>query len=108
MTVAHQGSRTTGRSITRHKRKQSSDGGFIAAGSTNQFNGGDASIWLVKTDPNSNISSCADVHNDSATIGSVAVTVSPGNLSAVGDGVSYVTDSLTVYNGPLTATKECK
>src|SRR5499427_4526178 len=33
-----------------HSFQQASDGGFIAAGSTNQFNGGDNSIWLVKTD----------------------------------------------------------
>src|SRR5262249_20962428 len=35
-----------------HSFQQASDGGFIAAGSTNQFNGGDNSIWLVKTDSN--------------------------------------------------------
>ena len=49
-----------------HSFQQTSDGGFIAAGSTNEFNGGDNSIWLVKTDSNGNISNCADVHNDSA------------------------------------------
>jgi hypothetical protein len=90
-----------------HSFQQTSDGGFIAAGSTNQFNSGDNAIWLVKTDANGNISSCSDVHNDSATTGSIAVTVSHGNLSAVKDGVSYVADSLIVYSGPLAVTKEC-
>src|SRR5215831_17842562 len=87
--------------------QQSSDGGFIAAGSTNQFNSGDSSIWLVKTDSNGNISRCADVHNDSAVTGSVAVTVSNGDLSAVTDGFSYVADSLILSSAPLAATKEC-
>jgi hypothetical protein len=90
-----------------HSFQQSSDGGFIAAGSTNQFNGGDNAIWLVKTDSNGNISHCADVHNDSAATGSIAVTVSNGNLSAVPDSVSYVADGLIQSGAPLAATKEC-
>jgi len=91
-----------------HSFQQTSDGGFIAAGSTNEFNGGDNSIWLVKTDSNGNISSCADVHNDSAVTGSIAVTVSNGNLSTVKDGLSYVADSLILSSAPFAATKECQ
>ena len=91
-----------------HSFQQTSDGGFIAAGSTNQFNGGDNSIWLVKTDSNGNISKCADVHNDSAVTGSIAVTVSNGNLSTVKDGLSYVADSLILSSAPFAATKECQ
>src|ERR1700756_3976440 len=87
--------------------QQTSDGGFIAAGSTNQFNGGDNSLWLVKTDANGAISNCADVKNDSAATGSIAVTVSSGDLSSVEDGFSYVADSLILFSAPLAATKEC-
>jgi len=91
-----------------HSFQQTSDGGFIAAGSTNQFSDdGDDSIWLVKTDSNGNISKCADVQNDSAATGSIAVTVSNGDLSAVKDSVSYVPDSLILSGAPLTATVEC-
>jgi hypothetical protein len=88
--------------------QQTSDGGFIAAGSTNQFNtDGDNSIWLVKTDGNGNSSSCADVKADSAATGSITVTVSNGDLSVVKDGVSYVADSLILSNPPLTAQNAC-
>jgi hypothetical protein len=91
-----------------HSFQQTSDGGFIAAGSTNEFNNsGDNSLWLVKTDSNGNISNCADVHNDSAVAGSIAVTVSNGDLSAVTDGFSYVADSLLLSSAPLTTTREC-
>jgi len=90
-----------------HSFQQASDGGFIAAGSTNQFNGGDNSIWLVKTDSNGNILNCGDVHNDSAATGAIAVTVSNGDLSAVTDGFSYVADSLILSTAPLAATKDC-
>jgi len=89
--------------------QQTSDGGFIAAGNTNQFNGGNASTWLVKTDSNGNISKCADVHNDSALISSITVTVSNGRLSAVKAGASYVADnSLILSAAPLAATNECQ
>jgi hypothetical protein len=88
--------------------QQTSDGGFIAAGSTNQFNGGDNSIWLVKTDSNGNLSNCTDVHNDSAATSSIAVTVSNGDLAAVKNGFSYVADSAILSSAPLTATKECR
>ena len=87
---------------------QNSDGGFTAAGHTNQFNSGDNSIWLVRTDSSGNISNCGDVHNDSATTDSIAVTVTNGDLSAVSDGFSYVADSLVVYTAPFKPTQECK
>jgi hypothetical protein len=90
-----------------HSFQQTSDSGFIAAGSTNQYNDGDDSIWLVKTDANGNISNCADVHNDSAATASIPVTVSNGHLSAVRDGVSYVADSLILSSAPLAAKEEC-
>jgi hypothetical protein len=89
--------------------QQTSDGGFIAAGSTNQFNGGDNSTWLVKTNFNGAISNCTDVHNDSATTSSITVTISNGSLAAVKDGVSYVADNSRILSSaPLTATTECK
>jgi hypothetical protein len=92
-----------------HSFQQTSDGGFIAAGSTNQFNNsGGNSLWLVTTDSNGNISNCSDVHNDSLTTGSVTVTVSNGDLSADNDGFSYVADSLILSNAPLAATRECR
>ena len=89
--------------------QQTSDGGFIAAGSTNQFDGGNASAWLVKTDSNGSVSKCADVHNDSATISSITVTVSNGSLSAVQGSYSYVADKkLSLSAAPLAATNECQ
>jgi hypothetical protein len=88
--------------------QQTSDGGFIAAGSTNEFDNGNGSIWLVKTDSSGNISSCADAQNDSATTGPIAVTVSAGKLSPVKDSFSYVADKLVVSSAPLSATNECQ
>lgn len=87
--------------------QQTSDGGFVAAGSTNQFNSGYNSIWLVKTDSSGNISKCSDVHNDSVTTAPITVTVSSGQLSVVQDAYSYVADGVNVSSAPLSATVEC-
>lgn len=87
--------------------QQTSDGGFVAAGSTNQFNSGYNSIWLVKTDSSGNISKCSDVHSDSVTTAPIAVTVSNGQLSTVQDGYSYVADGINVSSAPLSATVGC-
>ncbi|HZY47098.1 MAG TPA: hypothetical protein VFE96_04805, partial [Candidatus Bathyarchaeia archaeon] len=87
--------------------QQTSDGGFIAAGSTNQFNNGYSSLWLVKTDSNGNIPGCSDVKNGSDSSSSATVKVSTSDLAASNDGFSYVPDSLAVTAGPLKATKEC-
>ena len=88
--------------------QQTSDGGFLAAGTTNEFDNGNGSIWLVKTDSSGNISSCTDVQNDSAKTGPIAVTVSNGKLSPVSDSFSYVADRLIVSSAPLSATDECR
>jgi hypothetical protein len=87
--------------------QQTSDGGFIAAGFTNQYNNGYTSLWLVKTDSNGNISGCSDIKNSPDATNSLAVTVSNADLKANGDGYAYLADVLSTFPGPLTATKEC-
>src|SRR2546428_2781312 len=87
--------------------QQTSDGGFIAAGVTNQYNDGYGSLWLVKTDPNGNIAGCSDVKNGSDTSSTALVKVSNSDIGAIKDGISYLADTLAVFTGPLTATKEC-
>jgi hypothetical protein len=87
--------------------QQTSDGGFIAAGYTNQYNNGYTSLWLVKTDSNGNISNCGDVKTASDTSSTVTVKVSNSDIGAVKDGFSYLADTLSSLAGPFTATKEC-
>src|SRR5467141_2313864 len=77
--------RTYGADVQYSDRKflsfqQTSDGGFIAAGFTNQYNSGDTSIWLVKTDSNGNISGCSDVKNSPDITSSVTATVANADL----------------------------
>ena len=104
--------RTYGADVQYSSRKfysfqQTSDGGFIAAGSTNQFNGGDNSLWLVKTDSNGNIAGYNDFQTQSDVSGSVSVTVSISDLKATPDSFTYVADTLSSVPGPLKTSKEC-
>jgi hypothetical protein len=87
--------------------QQTSDGGFIAAGFTNQFNNGYSSLWVVKTDSNGNISGCSDVKNGSDNSSTASVKVSNSDIAAIKDSISYLADTLAVFTGPFTATKEC-
>ena len=87
--------------------RQTSDGGFIAAGSTSEYSNGYSSLWVVKTDSNGSISGCSDVKNGSDTSSSATVKVSTTGLTAVKVGFSYLADSLTTSAGVLAATKEC-
>src|SRR6266581_2928226 len=87
--------------------QQTSDGGFIAAGFTNEYNNGYTSLWLVKIDPNGNISNCSDVKTASDTSSTATVKVSNSDIGAVNDSISYLADKLASFAGPFTATKEC-
>jgi hypothetical protein len=87
--------------------QQTNDGGFIAAGYTNQYNGGDSSLWLVKTDSNGNIPNCSDVKTASDTSSTASVKVTNSDLATAKDAFTYVADTLSTSPGPLTATKEC-
>ena len=87
--------------------QQTSDGGFIAAGFTNQYNDGYNSLWLVKTDSNGNIPNCSDCKTASDASSTVTVKVSNSDIGAVTDGISYLADTLASFAGSFTATKEC-
>src|SRR2546421_6678134 len=82
--------------------QQTSDGGFIAAGFTNQYNDGYTSMWLVKTDSNGNIPNCSDCKTASDVSSTATVKVSSSDIGAVKDGISYLADTLTVLIGPFT------
>src|SRR2546428_10477847 len=88
--------------------QQTSDGGFIAAGSTNQFNGGDNSLWLVKTEPNGKNSGWNDVQKWADVSGSGSGKGSISDLKTTPDRFTYVADTLSSLPGPLQATKECQ
>jgi hypothetical protein len=77
--------------------QQTSDGGYIVAGSTRSFGGGRDDIILIKTDANGNIGSCEIVQNVSPTVGTPSVTVTTPSPTVL-------TVSPTVYSVSPTST----
>ena len=68
-----------GRSI-----QQTSDGGFIIAGITESFGGGDYDVWLVKTDAMGNEEWSRTFGNDGRDVGNAVQQTSDGGFAVVG------------------------
>jgi hypothetical protein len=87
--------------------QQTSDGGYIVAGSTRSFGAGRHDIILVKTDANGNIGSCEIVQNVSPTVNTVSPTVTTPSpsVSSVSPTVNSV--SPTVTSPTLTVSAPC-
>ncbi len=67
--------------------QQTSDGGYIVAGTTYSFGAGGYDFWIMKLDANGNIPDCPYANNTNATVTSTSVTpqdtsATPGNTSA--------------------------
>jgi hypothetical protein len=87
--------------------QQTSDGGYIVAGSTRSFGAGRHDIILVKTDANGNIGSCEIVQNVSPTVGTPSVTVTTPSLSVSSPILTVTSPSPTVTSPTLTVSAPC-
>jgi hypothetical protein len=84
-----------------------SDGGFVSAGWTLEFNNQNEA-YIVKTDSSGKVSKCSDVQVTTATVGNVSETASQAKLSistpAGGAGAGTLSASSTSYS----LSKECQ
>jgi TolB-like protein len=87
--------------------QQTSDGGYIVAGSTRSFGAGRHDIILVKTDANGNIGSCEIVQNVSPTVGTPSVTVTTPSLTVYSPSPTVTSPSPTVTSPTLTVSAPC-
>jgi hypothetical protein len=61
--------------------RQTSDGGYIVAGTTWSFGVGSGDVFLIKTDANGNIGSCSIVRNVTPTVTTPSLTVNTPSVS---------------------------
>jgi hypothetical protein len=65
--------------------RQTSDGGYIVAGTTWSFGTGNGDVFLIKTDANGNIGSCGIVRNVTPTVTTPSLTVNTPSVSVRGE-----------------------
>jgi hypothetical protein len=87
--------------------RQTSDGGYIVAGSTISFSAGLDDIFLVKTDANGNIGSCGIVGNASPIVYTLSPQVTTPYLSVSSPSPTVTSPSLTVTSPTLTVNAPC-
>jgi len=87
--------------------QQTSDGGYIVVGFTYSFGGGSADVFLLKTDTNGNIGTCAIVGSPTPTVNTLGlIEISP--TLAAGSPTPIITNlSPTVTSPTLTVNEPC-
>jgi hypothetical protein len=85
---------------------QTSDGGFVAAGYTDEYNNSD-NVWLVKTDASGNVASCPEAHTAASTALSAGLTASTPSLPVATPANAGTALSGGTTAATLTTHKDC-
>lgn len=85
---------------------QTADGGFVAAGYTDEYNNSD-NVWLVKTDASGNVASCPEAHAAVSTALSAGLTASALSLPVATPANAGAALSGGTTAATLTTHKDC-
>jgi hypothetical protein len=85
---------------------QASDGGFVAVGSTDEYNNSD-NVWLIKTDASGNVASCTEAHPATSTAFGAGLTPSASSLPVASPGAAGTGVGGAATSATLTAHKDC-
>jgi len=87
--------------------QQTSDGGYILAGVTSSFGAGDYDVFLLKTDANGDIGTCAIVGSPTPTVNTPSPTVTNPTPIVNSPTPTITTPSLTVTSPTLSVSEPC-
>jgi len=87
--------------------QQTSDGGYIVAGVTLSFGGGNNDVFLLKTDTNGNIGTCAIVGSPTPTVNTPTPTVTNPTPTVTSPSPTVTTPSPTVTSPTPTINSPC-
>ena len=87
--------------------QQTSDGGYILAGVTSSFGAGDYDVFLLKTDANGDIGTCAIVGSVTPTVNTPSPTVTNPTPIVNSPTPTITTPSLTVTSPTLSVSEPC-
>ena len=88
--------------------RQTSDGGYIAAGVTNSFGAGTQDFWVLKMDGNGNIGSgCSVIGTSSATVSSTGITAVDSSGTVNNTNATVTQTSVTPQDSTALIATQC-